>query len=84
MITKKEVLEAALRGEGALGRASDDEPVFCLRAQDCLAADLVDKWAIHASIAMPSSGVEAAGHKVTMARHIAEAMRAWPKHKQPD
>jgi hypothetical protein len=84
MMTKKEVLEAALRGEGALGKAADDEPVFVLRAQDCLAADLVDKWAIFARVGMPSAGVEASGHKINEAVQIADAMRNWPKHKQPD
>ncbi len=29
MLTKREVLDAANRGEGALGKADDDEPVFC-------------------------------------------------------
>ena len=84
LVTKKEVLEAALRGEGALGKADDDEPVFVLRAQDCLAAEMVEKWAIFANLGLPSVGIEAAGHKIGMAKQIAEAMRNWPKHKQPD
>lgn len=84
MFTKKEVLEAALRGEGCLGKAADDEPVFVLRAQDALAADLVDKWAIYTTVAMPSVGAEASGHKVTEAKQIAEAMRSWPVRKHPD
>ena len=37
--------ELAAVGKGCLGKAADDEPVFILRAQDMLAADLVDKWA---------------------------------------
>lgn len=84
MFTKKEVLAAANRGEGCLGRAADDEPVFVLRAQDCLAADLVEKWAIWASAGIATIGSEAAGHKVGEARQISEAMRHWPLHKQPD
>jgi hypothetical protein len=84
MMTKKELLEAALRGEGCLGKAADDEPVFLLRAQDNLADELVDRWAIRASVALPTVGSEAAGHKVQEARQIAEAMRAWPIRKNPD
>jgi hypothetical protein len=84
MATKKETIEAALRGEGCLGKAADDEPVFVLRAQDCHAADLVEKWAIWASVGVPSIDSEAAGHKISEARQIAEQMRRWPKHKQPD
>jgi hypothetical protein len=84
MITKKEVLEAALRGEGALGKAADDEPIFCLRGQDCLAADLVDQWAIQASVAVPAVGGSDMGHKVGEARLIADFMRRWPLHKNPD
>lgn len=84
MITKKEVLEAALRGEGCLGKAADDEPVFVLRAQDNLAADLVDQWAIQASVAIPNIGGSAMGHKVGEARLIADMMRHWPIRKNPD
>jgi hypothetical protein len=84
MITKKEALEAALRGEGCLGKAADDEPVFILRAQDNLAADLVDTWAIQASVAVPSVGGSDLGHKVGEARMIAEMMRNWPIKKNPD
>jgi hypothetical protein len=44
MATKREVLEAALRGEGCLGKAADDEPVFVLRAQDALAGPTIRYW----------------------------------------
>lgn len=84
MITKKEVLEAALRGEGALGKAADDEPVFVLRAQDCHAADLVDQWVTWVRIATPAVGSENTVHKSNEARLIAELMRRWPIRKNPD
>lgn len=84
MITKKQVLEAALRGEGALGKAHDDEPVFCLRAQDCLSDEMVDIWAIRARLLVPTIDGEKAGHKVTEAMQIAEAMRSWPIRKHPN
>lgn len=44
MATKKEVLEAALKGEGCLGKAADDEPVFVFRAQDMLAVGVIMGW----------------------------------------
>lgn len=44
MATKKETLEAALRGEGCLGRARDDEPVFVLRAKDMFAGSVIRYW----------------------------------------
>jgi hypothetical protein len=84
MITAKEVREAAARGEGSLGKAADDEPVFVLRAQDCHAADLVEKWAIWASSAVPHSGGRAMQDKVTEANFIADQMRRWHTHKNPD
>lgn len=45
MSTKREVLEMAARGEGCLGKAADDEPVFVLRAQDLLSGPTVYAWA---------------------------------------
>lgn len=83
-ITKKQLLDAALRGEGPLGKAADDEPVFLLRAQDNLSDELVDKWAISAGLLVPVTGAEATGHKVQEAREIANAMRSWHTRKNPD
>jgi hypothetical protein len=77
-ITASEVRALAAKGEGALGKAHPDEPVFVLRAQDTHAADLVEKWAIWASVADISQP------KVREARDIAEQMRRWPIHKNPD
>jgi hypothetical protein len=37
-------LELASVGQGCLGKADDDEPVFILRAQDKLAPILVSLW----------------------------------------
>jgi hypothetical protein len=84
MMTKKEMLEAALRGEGCLGKAADDEPVFLLRAQDNLSDGAVDWWATRASLLAPVVGGEATGHKIQDARATAEAMRHWPIRKNPD
>lgn len=78
MATKKEVLEAALRGEGSLGRAADDEPVFVLRAQDLLGSQRVDDWALLAE--RYGCPIE----KVEDAKWTADAMRAWPTRKWPD
>lgn len=69
----------ALAGQGCLGKAADDEPVFILRGQDDIADRVVDNWAHIAAIRLGE------GHpKVKEARALAEKMRAWPKKKQPD
>lgn len=78
-MTKKEVLEAALRGEGPLGRAGDDEPVFVLRGQDRFAPEIVDEWADRAEYAEGCPD-----EKVDAARDVADAMRSWPRRKYPD
>jgi hypothetical protein len=83
-ITAKELREATARGEGPLAKAADDEPVFLLRAQDCHAADLVEKWAIWAGSAVPHTGGRAMADKVAEAKMIAGLMRHWPVHKNPD
>lgn len=70
--------EMAASGRGCLGKAADDEPVFILRGQDILAADLVDRWATLASL----KGCPDA--KVLEARALAQAMREWPTRKKPD
>lgn len=70
--------ELTAAGQGCLGKAADNEPVFILRAQDILAADLVDTWATQAK----TLGVD--WDKVREAREIAQAMREWPQRKNPD
>ena len=83
-MTAKELREATLRGEGPLAKAADDEPVFLLRGQDNLAAELVGKWATLASVMVPSIDHESvAAKKVAEARQISEAMAAWPTRKNP-
>jgi hypothetical protein len=83
-ITAKELREATARGEGPLAKAADDEPVFLLRGQDCHAAELVEKWAIWASSAIPHSGGKPMQDKIAEAQLIADFMRRWPIHKNPD
>jgi hypothetical protein len=78
MATAKVERERAARGEGCLGKAKDDEPIFILRAQDIHAADLVEKWAIWAQV----GGTD--NDKVQEAFAIAEDMRRWPNRKNPD
>jgi hypothetical protein len=64
--------------KGCLGKAADDEPIFILRAQDMLAADLVDQWAIRAkSWGCPEP-------KVQEAKELANRMRRWAPRKYPD
>lgn len=83
-ITAGDLREMTARGEGPLAKAHDDEPVFLLRAQDNLAADLVDTWSIQAGLLIPSIGSSDMGHKVQEARIIADLMRQWPVRKNPD
>lgn len=83
MLTKRQVLDAANRGEGTLGKAADDEPVFVLRAQDALAADLVETWALRAGLIAPVTGAEGMGHKVGEAHQIAQSMREWSPQRNP-
>ena len=78
MATKQEEINKMTRGEGCLGKAASDEPLFILRAQDAHAADLVEKWAIWAR----ASGC--GDDKVNEAMQIAEEMRKWPTRKMPD
>lgn len=84
MITAKQLREATARGEGPLAKAKDDEPVFLLRGQDCLAAALVEKWVIQASVLLPTFDCKMMMDKIEEARLIAEAMDKWPVHKTPD
>jgi hypothetical protein len=78
MATKQDEINKFFLGEGCLGKAAPDEPLFILRAQDCHAADLVEKWEIWAR----ASGCP--NDKVQEAMNIAEAMRQWPTRKAPD
>lgn len=68
----------AVRGEGCLGKAAPDEPVFILRAQDIHAAGLVEQWAQLAE----EDGCP--HNKVSEARALADQMRKWPNRKYPD
>jgi hypothetical protein len=64
-------------GVACYDKAGEDEPLFVLRAQDRLSADLVRIWALRA---------EQGGTKpeiVEEARRVAAEMDAWPFHKHP-
>lgn len=63
---------------GCIAKASDDEPVFVLRAQDLLAPQLVRLWAERADL--HGCGPE----KVEEAYKLADAMERWPNRKFPD
>jgi hypothetical protein len=83
MITVKQLYDATIAGKGSLYRHAlehPEMPVFVLLGQDQHAADLVEKWAIWASV----SDVSVKSGKVGEARLIAELMRNWPIHKAPD
>lgn len=78
MATAYQVRADARRGEGCLGSAHDNEPVFVLRAQDSFAADLVERWANLAEASRCPVG------KVLAARAVARAMFEWRTKKLPD
>lgn len=78
MATKRKEVELLGAGLGCLGKADPEEPVFILRGQDALAADLVDEWAKRAQAA--GCGMA----KVMEAMNLANQMRNWPVHKMPD
>lgn len=79
MATAKQTIEAAVLGQGCLGKAADDEPVFVLRAQDAEAADLVELWAIRAGLSGKCNS-----DKIREAHGIVDEMRKWPIRKPPD
>jgi hypothetical protein len=60
------------------GRYSAEEPLFILRAQDQLAAEVVRYWATLAE----ANGVRSG--KVRDARRLADDMDSWPTRKKPD
>lgn len=78
MATAKIERERFARGEGCLAKAKDDEPVFILRGQDCLASELVEIWAIRAQ----TLGVP--WNKVREAKELAAEMERWVPRKNPD
>jgi hypothetical protein len=71
MATKRETVEAAARGEGCLGKAADEEPVFVLRAHDRVAPAAVRDWAERAR----RLGVH--HDKVSTAMDLALEMENW-------
>lgn len=59
-----------------MNKAADDEPVFVLRANDPLAADVVEYWAFEAALANCHEP-----EKVAEAERLAVKMRAWRDKK---
>jgi hypothetical protein len=60
-MTKKEVLDAAARGEGCLGRSADDEPVFVIVARDLTSTRAVFAWCrLAADIGAPQAKLDGA------------------------
>lgn len=62
-----------------LAKCAPDEPMFVLRAQDQTADYYVEEWAGEHALRLGDSHP-----KITNARRIAIAMRAWRPRKQPD
>jgi hypothetical protein len=73
MATKREELEMAARGEGCLGKADDDEPVFIIRAQNRFAPEIVFSWARWVWIA----GADRESPEIKEAEALFRQMEAW-------
>ena len=83
---KKEELNLLAVGQGCLGKAADDEPIFTLRGQDLLAAQLVRDWADLLEVRAIATGSMTKERKLKIdeARELARMMDAWPTRKLPD
>lgn len=79
MGTAKTEIEKAKRGEGCLGKAHPDEPVFILRAQDLHAPYAVRHWIEAAAVMLGYDHP-----KVQEAMQLASDMEKWPRRKLPD
>lgn len=84
--------QMAAIGQGCLGKAADDEPVFVLRAKDKFAPQVVEFWAtlVSGAVANIVPGTERSNEtraKVKEAKALAHQMRAWQEIngcKRPD
>jgi hypothetical protein len=84
-VTAEQEINAALKGEGCLGKAAPDEPVFVLRAQDIYAAMTVRWWAGRLLNAASHVANRSASHAKAMeALALADEMDKWPNRKVPD
>lgn len=78
MAKAKLTIEMALRGQGCLGKAHPDEPVFVLRAQDLTSSLWVRAWADLAK------SMGARKEKIDEAIGVASSMDEWSNRKWPD
>ncbi len=62
-----------------INKAANDEPVFVLRANDPLAAGVVDYWANQAE----GSNLHVV-YKINTARELAQEMRRWRTDKKKE
>jgi len=74
-MTKAQTVADALRGEGCLGRAEADEPVFVLRANDRIAPATIRDWVQRSK----NAGMHE--DKVEEAMEIAAEMERWRQAK---
>lgn len=82
MWTKKDALEAAARGEGCLGKARDDEPVFILVGDDANMPGVIRDWANRVEEHAEVVGQTVPG-KVFEARRFANEVEQW-QNANPD
>lgn len=71
IITRRNVIDALAEGQGVLGKAHDNEPVFILRARDPSARTVVQYWISRAKML----GTDPA--KLAEAKAIEDAIEEW-------
>ena len=74
----KAVLEDLIARDSVLGKLHDGEPIFVLRGQDILAADIIRRWADIAS----QEGISSEKYKHAQEK-IAD-FEAWVGRRLPD
>jgi hypothetical protein len=73
--------------DACLDKVSEEEPIFVLRAQDILAAELVDLWVQRVRNlyrVRKQTMSKTTATKLLEATGCAETMRKWPVRKVPD
>ena len=69
---------AEKRYDTVYGKIPDNEPIFILRGQDCLASMVVEQWAELAA------KLKVKPEKILEAYRCADAMRQWKTRRLPD
>ena len=63
MATKREELRKMAKGEGALGKADELEPLFILRSTDKFAPNIIREWCMQVVRASHNSWINSLSHE---------------------